>query len=126
MRTIRSMARWVLVLALVAGTQQTLIVEGLFLARQDVISAHYCVNKDRPGVECNGKCFLAKRVSDVHGDHDHTAVQQIHRPALQAMILHPPVAPPAVHTQAASFPPITSTSPISRVDHDIYRPPWDG
>jgi len=122
----RSLLRWLLVLVLVAGTQQTLIVEGLFLARQDVISTHFCVNKDRPDLECNGKCFLAQRVSDIHGEHDHTALQQTHLPALQAMILQPLGATIAASTHAASFPPLDTTPPLSRVVHDIFRPPWEG
>jgi hypothetical protein len=126
MLAVRSIIRWVLVLALVVGTQQTLIVEGLFLARQDTISTHFCVNKDRPDMECNGKCFLAKRVGDVHGTHDHTAVQQSHRPALQAMILLPLGATIKSPVQPVSYPPPVFTPPISRVDHDIFRPPWEG
>ncbi len=125
MSSFRSFLRWLLVLALVAGTQQTLIVEGLFLARQDAISTHFCVNKDRPDLECNGKCFLAKRVSDVHGDHDHTAVQQTHLPALQAMILQPLGTTLAPSLPAVPFLPSVLSPPSSRVEHDIFRPPWE-
>lgn len=60
---------------LLAGMQGTLMVEVLFLAQQSHIAKHHCVNQDKPDMQCNGKCFLAKRVAEVHGSHDHTTLQ---------------------------------------------------
>jgi hypothetical protein len=35
-----------------------------FWLNKDYISANFCVNKSKPQMHCNGKCFLAKEKQD--------------------------------------------------------------
>jgi len=35
-----------------------------FEIRRDYIVANLCVNRDKPMMHCNGKCYLAKRIAD--------------------------------------------------------------
>lgn len=118
-----------MVLLLVAGTQETLLVEGLFVARQGFIAEHLCENRDRPHLECNGKCFLAKRVEAVHHDHqsdpEAPSLRQARPPLVIAMVV-PHAAVPQATASSHAFPTATAPPVLSRVAHDIFRPPWSG
>jgi hypothetical protein len=37
-----------------------------FKANQTFIAKELCINKDRPEMHCNGKCFLMTKMRDVH------------------------------------------------------------
>lgn len=51
-------AIWI-TLSLLTGFQQALIFVH-FKLNQDAISREFCVNKNRPELECNGTCYLKK------------------------------------------------------------------
>ncbi|UMB60600.1 hypothetical protein MHL31_16175 [Lutibacter sp. A80] len=50
-----------------------------YYANYDYIAAELCENKDKPYLECNGKCYLKKQLKEVnHTNHDHkSTVPQI-------------------------------------------------
>lgn len=56
----------VIVLALIVSTQGFLVIQGMFLLRQDYIAEVLCVNKDRPELNCDGTCFLHDRMEHHH------------------------------------------------------------
>lgn len=50
-----------------------------YYANYDYIATVLCENKDKPYLECNGKCYLEKQLNKVeHNNHDHkSTVPQI-------------------------------------------------
>lgn len=62
MVALRSVLRLVVVLGLVLSTQGLLLVQGAYLVRQDFIAEHLCVNRDKPEMDCHGKCHLRKQL----------------------------------------------------------------
>mgnify|MGYP005749832645 CR=1 FL=1 len=52
-----------ILLILLNGMGYTLIHAHFYLDREQ-ITALYCVNKDKPMLECDGKCELGKRLSE--------------------------------------------------------------
>ncbi|MCU0400752.1 MAG: hypothetical protein MUE75_07030 [Algoriphagus sp.] len=40
------------------------IIQAQFLLHRKEITAIYCINKDKPELECEGKCELSKRLSE--------------------------------------------------------------
>jgi|AntAceMinimDraft_7_1070363.scaffolds.fasta_scaffold26169_2 hypothetical protein len=43
-----------------------------YYANYDYIATVLCENRDKPYLECNGKCYLEKQLNKVnHTDHDH-------------------------------------------------------
>ncbi len=44
--------------------------------RKDFIIQNYCVNKDRPELQCDGKCYLAKRLEASQQDDERQATNQ--------------------------------------------------
>lgn len=57
-----SSLRFALVLLIGLSTQGLLLMQGLFVLRQDVIVETLCVNRDRPELHCDGKCFLTQKM----------------------------------------------------------------
>lgn len=62
MNALRSLLRLVVVLGLVLSTQGLLLVQGAYVLRQDFIAEHLCVNRDKPEMDCHGKCHLRKQL----------------------------------------------------------------
>ena len=69
MSPLHSVARFAVVLALVASTQGLLLAQSAWLVNQEWIAETLCVN---PGTDCDGKCQLADRMEHMgHGEHSH-------------------------------------------------------
>ncbi|MEM1054842.1 MAG: hypothetical protein AAGI52_04900 [Bacteroidota bacterium] len=69
------MPRLFLVLLLAASTQGLLFAQAAWLVNQEWIANTLCVNRDKPELNCDGKCLLAERMHQMqghtHGDHTH-------------------------------------------------------
>jgi len=39
---------------------------GLFYSNQNNISSRFCINKAKPKLKCNGKCYLSKQLKQVN------------------------------------------------------------
>jgi len=39
-----------------------------YLINQDYIAEFLCINKDKPELECNGKCYLAKQLKEASAE----------------------------------------------------------
>lgn len=37
---------------------------------KEYIIEHHCVNKDNPDIECDGLCYLNKKIDESHHDHE--------------------------------------------------------
>lgn len=45
-------------------TFSTFIIQADFFLNRSYIAENLCVNKDKPMMHCNGKCYLAKKLKD--------------------------------------------------------------
>ena len=45
-------------------TFSSLFINVDYLVNMEQIILEYCVNKDKPELQCNGKCHLAKELAD--------------------------------------------------------------
>ena len=74
-------------LSVLTSTLGALVIWGAFEVRQEHIAEHLC---ESPDSDCDGMCFLDKRMESHHGHGDeHDAPKAVAAPTLQA------VAPPA-------------------------------
>ncbi|MEM8601712.1 MAG: hypothetical protein AAGF99_17485, partial [Bacteroidota bacterium] len=64
MSRLAALVRLVLLLCLVASTQSLLVVQGVFVLRQDVIAERFCENRERPEVDCDGVCYLTQQLKE--------------------------------------------------------------
>lgn len=59
------MRNWILILILFSILMQSFSREGIYISfkiNQDYIARVLCVNKNKPMLNCNGKCYLAKKL----------------------------------------------------------------
>ncbi|MEZ4962365.1 MAG: hypothetical protein R2830_21230 [Saprospiraceae bacterium] len=54
----------VLALLILAVSAKDLLMWTSFKANQDFIAKVFCINKDKPEVMCNGKCYLDKKIAE--------------------------------------------------------------
>ena len=91
---LRSLSRVLLALVLFASTQGVLLVQGAFLARQEWIAEHLCMNRNHPERKCDGKCYLTRKMEEHshHEDGEHEAV--ITAPTVIALLVPKATVPP--------------------------------
>lgn len=52
-----------LTIAIFIQTFSTLIIQADFYINRSYIAKNLCVNKDKPMMHCNGKCYLTKKLN---------------------------------------------------------------
>lgn len=57
------------ILVLSISTQDSFMLM-IFKLNQTHIATHLCVNRDNPEMECNGTCFLKKKMKEAHDHKD--------------------------------------------------------
>ena len=50
-----------------------------YMVYYDHIVQHECVNRDNPDIDCDGACYLEKKIHDVQDKHEHEAPQNQER-----------------------------------------------
>lgn len=123
MNPLRSLGRLLVVLALALSTQGLLLVQGTFLLRQDFVVANLCVNRDRPELHCDGKCFLTKQLREQQQRKDGQNAASLEVMLTVGSLLAappilgtPPARPFAFGLRPERTPPRTSPT-------EVFRPP---
>lgn len=44
-----------------------------YIINKDYIAEHYCVNKDNPEMDCDGKCYLVKQLKQASDDQEESS-----------------------------------------------------
>ena len=97
---------------------------GWFYANQSQITKEHCINKFRPSMKCNGKCYLAKKMKEAE-DHQQNDRAKVENPLLE-------LAPTANENQAPelklvhfnkTYPKYTSNVYCFLYIKDLLRPP---
>ncbi len=65
-------ALWI-TLSLLTGFQQALVYMHFTLNRE-VIEREFCINRDKPGLQCHGTCFLKKQLQKAGGDKESASI----------------------------------------------------
>ena len=117
----------ILTLAVVMLTS-TLMVPLAYLdfeLRRDYIAEVFCVNRDKPEVGCEGKCFLKNRLSQVEGSK--AATSSTSRELFQLSFFNPTAAhEPVVQvtfqlaTRSTAF--LKKAKPLSHIT-GVFHPP---
>jgi hypothetical protein len=50
--------------AVLVGSFRDLVIEGSWFINQSAITAEKCENRDKPEIQCNGKCYLKKQLAN--------------------------------------------------------------
>jgi len=62
-----------LLLAILIQTFSWFVYDAVYVLNKDYIAAKLCINKDKPAMHCNGKCFLAKQQQKEEQQNDRSA-----------------------------------------------------
>jgi len=59
---IRRFIAYLLMVACVSANFSSLFIYAGFEINRDYIATHLCVNRDKPWLHCNGKCYFMKKI----------------------------------------------------------------
>lgn len=59
---LKKLTVWLLIFSVTVSNFSTAIVFVGFKLNQQYIAANLCVNRDKPGLHCNGKCYFMKKI----------------------------------------------------------------
>jgi hypothetical protein len=118
-----TLVRLVLVLAVGLSTQGLLLMQTLFVLRQDAIVERLCVNRDRPELECEGTCFLTQRLHE-HQERETERSAALLEVLLVAMGVAVPASDaPTPPTADAHWPGAPPHRAAAGADGGVFRPP---
>ncbi|GAB5537304.1 MAG: hypothetical protein Rubg2KO_35530 [Rubricoccaceae bacterium] len=110
--------------ALLASTQGALWTHGAFQVRQDWIADHLCVNRHNPDVDCDGFCYLDKKMQE-HQDHEDERGPSAVLTLVGAVAIEAPstVIPPDRWSERETLNARNVRAPGSPHLDDVFRPP---
>lgn len=85
MACLRSLLHVAAALAVLASTLGALVIGGVFALRHDYVAEHLCENRHDPDSDCDGQCFLKKRMEAHHG-HDEPGEAPAVRPTAPILL----------------------------------------
>lgn len=74
------MKKWIAFILLLVFTLQTFYASGFtvwFYANRKAIASEHCINKNRPELKCDGKCFLSMKMKEAGQHQDENAPLQV-------------------------------------------------
>lgn len=122
----RRLLACLLLIVLICSTFSRLLIYAGFEANQEYISTTLCINKNKPWMHCNGKCYLMKKVQQAE-DNEKKEAAKVHLNNLantffqkmDVITFHPLLTAYTIHV---SFPEY-ECSYSSRFINTIFRPP---
>ncbi len=107
------------------STLGALVIWGAFEMRQEHIAEHLC---ESPDSDCDGKCFLNKRMESHHGHDDGPEAPAAVMTAPTLLAVAPPAAtvPTAPWRDPATFAGHDGLDPSAGALGDIFHPPRQG
>lgn len=119
---VRRIIGYFLIAALLSANFSTLFIFAGFELNRDYIAAHLCINRDKPWLHCNGKCYFMRKIKqeqEKEKTEERTSQKNLFQDALFG-----PKAETKFYTrvlQEFRAPDRGVNLPI--VDHPIYQPP---
>lgn len=97
-----------------------------FVFNYGYIITELCINRDKPELECNGKCYLKKELAEASQDENPISQdRKIPMPGSELffqvpILVYPEMAP---ETYTSTLPISTNTNYLQQETDDIFRPP---
>jgi hypothetical protein len=119
---IRRLIAFTLLLALLSSILSKLFVYAEFKSNQAYIAATLCENRDRPELNCQGKCYLMKKLKEA--DKEKKQENQAQKKAsVDLFFVNEPVAPVLVMTVPAKKKPSIQKFSLPEFNREITQPP---
>ena len=114
-----------LLIALIGSGFSQFAVYAGFQLNQDYIAKNLCVNRNRPEMHCNGRCYLMSKLKQVtEKEKKQAARDNLNRMEISFLQRPQKIAfnPPVTASVVTSFPPYHYTY-YSRYISTVFRPP---
>ena len=114
----------ILLLAIIAlHTFSSFVIKAEYLLNIDYITSVLCVNKEKPKLKCNGKCYLAKKLSEDQNHDQQSPANTKEKFDIQLFYLPNPFKLANVHSEEKSEYYDHDEHFYSAFLHPIFHPP---
>jgi hypothetical protein len=120
---IRRLIAFTLLLALLSSILSKLFVYAEFKSNQAYIAATLCENRDRPALNCQGKCYLMKKLKEAEDKEKKQENQAQKKASVDLFFVNEPVAPVLVMTVPAKKKPSIQKFSLPEFNREITQPP---
>jgi hypothetical protein len=120
---IRRIIALTLLLALLSSILSKLFVYAEFKSNQATIAATLCENRDRPELNCQGKCYLMKKLKAAEDKEKKQENQTQKKASVDLFFLNEKVAPVLAITVPAQKKASTQKFTLPEFDREIAHPP---
>jgi hypothetical protein len=79
---VRSFTGYLLIAALISANFSSLFIYAGFELNRNYIATHLCVNRDKPWLHCNGRCYFMKKIKQAQ-QNEKTAEHQSQKNLIQ-------------------------------------------
>jgi hypothetical protein len=119
---VRRITGYLLIIALLSANFSTLFIFAGFEMNRGYIAAHLCVNRDKPWLHCNGKCYFMRKIKqerEKEKTEERTSQKNLFQDALFGQ-----KAETRFYTRVLQeFPTRNRRVNLPIADHPIYQPP---
>lgn len=120
---IRRLIAFTLLLALLSSILSKLFVYAEFKSNQAYIAATLCENRDRPELNCEGKCYLMKKLKDAEHKEKKQENQAQKKASVDLFFLNETAAPALVIIVPAKKKPSIQKFELPEFNREIAHPP---
>lgn len=120
---IRRLIAFTLLLALLSSILSKLFVYAEFKSNQAYIAATLCENRDRPELNCQGKCYLMKKLKEAEDKEKKQENQAQKKASVDLFFVNEPAAPVLVMTVPAKKKPSIQKFSLPEFNREITQPP---
>lgn len=120
---IRRLIALTLLLALLSSILAKLFVYAEFRSNQAYIASTLCENRDRPALNCEGKCYLMKKLKAAEDKEKKQENQTQKKASVDLFFLTDTPAPVLVITLPAQQKPSTQKFSLPEFNREIPHPP---
>ena len=120
---IRRLIAFTLLLALLSSILSKLFVYAEFKSNQAYIAATLCENRDRPELNCEGKCYLMKKLKDAEDKEKKQENQAQKKASVDLFFLNETAASALVIIVPAKKKPSIQKFELPEFNREIAHPP---
>jgi hypothetical protein len=120
---IRRLIAFTLLLALLSSILSKLFVYAEFKSNQAYIAATLCENRDRPELNCQGKCYLMKKLKAAEDKEKKQENQAQKKASVDLFFLNETIAPALVLTVPEKMKPSIQKFSLPEFNREIAHPP---
>jgi hypothetical protein len=122
---VRRITGYLLIVALLSVNFSTLFIFAGFQLNRDYIATHLCVNRNRPWLHCNGKCYFMRKIKQEQ-DKEKSQERQSQKNFFQDALFGQKADTKFYTSVLQAFPAHDLRINLPIVAHPIYQPPQLG